>query len=209
MDEMSEGMTDILEELGDVLKNSSENEKKLRKDIRRALLYATVVTAVTLASSLLVNVSSGSEARVLLSAMLPSIRFLSSAVMTASATTLALMLALIGFGQGRDSKLTSLHYERVEQIARWNCIVFVAASSLLLFISIPLSESQEVPTNWYRLLYYSILIYSGLVTGALTFVVFLLFRAVTSLINVFHPDRKSDLIMNTEDETEDKIEVAR
>ncbi len=202
-------MTEILEELGDVLQANSENKQTLRKDIRRALLYASVVTLITLASSLLVNVSSGSEARVLLSAMLPSIRFLSSAVMTAAATTLALMLALIGFGQGRDGKLTSLHYERVEQIARWNCIVFVAASSLLLFISIPLSESQEVPTNWYRMLYYSILIYSGLVTGALTFVIFLLYRAVTSLINVFHPDRKSDLIINSEEEEAGKIEIAR
>lgn len=185
--------------------DETEDKLILRQDIRRALLYAAVVTVLTLASSLVVNVSSGIEARLLLSAMLPSIRFLSSAVMTASATTLALMLALIGFGQGREGKLTSLHYERVEQIARWNCIVFVAASSLLLFISIPLSESQEVPTNWYRMLYYSILLYSGLVTGALTFVVFLLFKAVSSLIDVFHPNRNSNLLIDSEEK--DKIEV--
>lgn len=47
----------------------------------------------------------------MLSAMLPSIRFLSSAVMTAAATTLALMLALVGFGQGTDSKLAGTPYQ--------------------------------------------------------------------------------------------------
>jgi hypothetical protein len=177
----------------------------LRRDIRRAILYSIVVTALTLASSLIVTVSSGSEARILLSGMLPSIRFLSSAVMTASATTLALMLALVGFGQGTNGKLKPLHFDRVEQIARWNLIVFIAASSLLLFITIPLSESQEVPTNWYRILYYVILIYSGGLIGALTFVVILLFQAIVSLIDLLHPTRKSDLII--ESNPKNKIEL--
>lgn len=200
-------MAKKLEDLSDKLSSDDDQENKaqLKKDMRKALLYAAVVTAATLAGSLIINVSSGSEARVLLSAMLPSIRFLSSAVMTASATTLALMLALVGFGQGSDNRLKSLHYERVEQIARWNCIVFVGASALLLFISIPLPESQEVPVTWYRVLYYSVLFYSGILTGALTFVVFLLFRAITSLINIYHPNRQSDIILDSDD---NKIEVA-
>jgi hypothetical protein len=199
-------MAKKLEDLSDIITNQDDQENKaqLTRDMRKALLFAVVVTAVTLAGSLIINVSSGSEARVLLSAMLPSIRFLSSAVMTASATTLALMLALVGFGQGSDNRLKSLHYERVEQIARWNCIVFVGASALLLFISIPLPESQEVPVTWYRALYYSVLFYSGILTGALTFVVFLLFQAITSLINIYHPNRQSDIIVNSE---ENKIEV--
>jgi hypothetical protein len=184
-----------------------ESQLILQRDIRRAILYSIVVTAITLAASLIVNVSSGSEARILLSAMLPSIQFLSSAVMTAAATTLALMLALVTFGQGTGSKLKSLHYDRVEQIARWNLIVFIAASSLLLFISIPLSESQEVPTSWYRFLYYLILLYSGALIGTLTFVVILLFKAVLSLIDVLHPNRSSDLIVETE--TEPQIEPPR
>jgi hypothetical protein len=194
--------------LNDLLQTDSEkieNQAILNQDIRQAVLFATVITAVTLASSLIVNVSSGSEARILLSAMLPSIRFLSSAVMTAAATTLALMLALIGFGQGGKGKLTALHYERVEQIARWNCIVFVAASSLLLFISIPLSESQDVPTNWYRLLYYSILFYSGLVTATLSFVICLLYTAISCIFDAFHPNLKRNLIV--ENDTNDSIEV--
>jgi hypothetical protein len=179
----------------------------LRRDIRRAILYSIAVTALTLASSLIVTVSSGSEARILLSGMLPSIRFLSSAGMTASATTLALMLALVGFGQGTNGKLKPLHFDRVEQIARWNLIVFIAASSLLLFITIPLSESQEVPNNWYRILYYVILIYSGGLIGALTFVVILLFQAIVSLIDLLHPTRKSDLII--ESNPKNKIELPK
>ncbi len=185
--------------------DQEESRLSLQKDIRRATMYALGVTIVTLASSLVVNVSSGSEARLLLTSMLPSVRFLSSAVMTASATTLALMLALVTFGQGTNNQLKSLHYDRVEQIARWNLFVFIAATTLLLFISIPLSESQEVPSNWYRVLYYVILISSGALTGTLTFVAVLLFRAVQSLINVFHPNRSSDLIVDSESES--KIEI--
>jgi hypothetical protein len=178
----------------------------LRSDIRTAVLYSILITGVTLAGSFAVNASSGSEARVLLSAMLPTTSFLSSAVMTAAATTLALMLALVGFGQGTNSKLSALYYDRVEQIAFWNLVVFVGASSLLLFISIPLSESQEVPTNWYRILYYLVLFASGLLTGALTFVVILLFRAIKSLINLLHPNRDSDMVVVNES---DQIELPR
>jgi hypothetical protein len=192
-------------EINPMEQGAGESKSVLKQDIRRATLYAAVVTAVTLAGSLVVNVSSGSEARLLLTSMLPSIRFLSSAVMTAAATTLALMLALVTFGQGTTSKLKPLHYDRVEQIARWNLIVFVAAVSLLLFISIPLSESQEVPSNWYRILYYFILLFSGALTGVLTFVIILLFQAVQSLINVFHPNRNSDVILDTESDA--KIEL--
>lgn len=193
----------MAEQVNKELQKKAEQEDSkapLRADIRRAILYSLIITGLTLAISLIVNVSSGSEARTLLSAMLPSIRFLSSAIMTAAATTLALLLALVGFGQGTDSKLKSLHYDRVEQIARWNLIVFVAASSLLLFISIPLSESQEVPTNWYQVLYYFIMFYSGILTGTLTFVIILLFQALKSLINVLHPDRSSDLIVESDSE---------
>jgi hypothetical protein len=192
-------------EINPMEQGAGESKSVLKQDIRRATVYAAVVTAVTLAGSLVVNVSSGSEARLLLTSMLPSIRFLSSAVMTAAATTLALMLALVTFGQGTTSKLKPLHYDRVEQIARWNLIVFVAAVSLLLFISIPLSESQEVPSNWYRILYYFILLFSGALTGVLTFVIILLFQAVQSLINVFHPNRNSDVILDTESDA--KIEL--
>jgi hypothetical protein len=201
-------MVEKLEVLSDIINRQEEQENKsvLKKDMQRAVLVAAAVTGLTLAGSLIINVSSGSEARALLSAMLPSIRFLSSAVMTAAATTLALMLAMVGFGQSSENRLKSLHYERVEQIARWNSIVFVGATSFLLFISIPLPESQEVPVTWSRVLYYSVLFYSGILTGALTFVIFLLYKAITSLINVLHPNRQSDIIVDTNEEN--KIEVA-
>lgn len=200
-------MTEKRKVIAENEESKKSGEKILQEDIQKAMLYSAVITVVTLASSLIVVVSSGSEARLLLSAMLPSIQFLSSAVMTAAATTLALLLALVGFGNGTDSQLRGLHYDRVEQIARWNLIVFIAAGSLLLFISIPLSESQEVPANWYKILYYFVLFYSGALTGVLTFVIILLYRAIKSIINVLHPDRRSDLVIETDGESH--IELPR
>ena len=110
----------------------------------------------------MVNISSGSEARHLLEGMLPSIRFLCSAVTTATATVLALMLTMLSVSLAREGKFKPSHYNRVRQIALVDTGTFAAAVILLLFLSIPISQSQDdVPTIFYTVLYYLILGYAA------------------------------------------------
>jgi len=172
----------------------NDNVLSLSRDSKQVMIAAVVAAGIALAGMLLVNVSSGVEARLLLEAMHPSILFFSSSVMTASATILALMLTLISFSGGPGSRLKRRHYDRVRQIALVDTITFAAAITWLLVISVPLAESAEIPSTWYRVVYYVTLVYAAALGGALIAVVLLLYNAISDLIGVVHPDEESDLV---------------
>lgn len=168
----------------------------LSRDTKRAGVGGSVAALVALIGMILVNVSSGSEARLLLQGMLPSIRFLCSAVMTATATVLALMLTLLSFSNTQSGKLKSMHYDRVRQIAQMDSVTFAAALVLLLLLSVPLAESSEVPANWYTIVYYVAVLYTAALGGALITIVLMLYNAITDLIRVIHPAEESQLLVD-------------
>ncbi|MDX1612775.1 MAG: hypothetical protein R3300_00620 [Candidatus Promineifilaceae bacterium] len=170
----------------------------LDTDTKRAGIGGVVAALIALTGLLAVNVSSGSEARFLLEGMLPSIRFLCSAVMTSTATVLALMLTLLSLSDTQGGKVKSVHYDRVRQIAQVDSVTFAAALILLLLVSVPLAETSEVPANWYSVFYYIAIFYTASLGGALITVVLMLYNAVTDLINIVHPGEKSDLLVDSD-----------
>ena len=190
-------------EPGDTAMNNGESDHgtdalpdiHLRTDQRQAILGGVVAGIIVLAGMFLINVSSGSEARFLLEAMLPSVRFLCSAVMTASATILALMLTMLSFSGQREAQLKTTHYERVRQIALVDTITFAAAIILLLILSLPLAESQDVPQSWYTVVYYLTMFYAAALGGALISIVLLLYHAIVDMIRVMHPEARSELVV--------------
>lgn len=139
--------------------NDDRNQLSFGADSKRAAIGGGVAALVALAGMIIVNVSTGSEARFLLEGMLPSIRFLCSAVMTATATVLALMLTLLSITGTQEEQLKPLHYDRVRQIAKADSVTFAAALILLLVVSVPLAEPSEVPDNWYTIVYYVAVLY--------------------------------------------------
>lgn len=177
-----------------VEKDIEEARAALARDSKQIALAGVVAGGVALAGMLLVNVSSGSEARLLLEAMIPSVRFLCSAVMTASGTILALMLTLISFSSSQERRLKEAYYDRVRQIALVDTGTFAAAIILLLLISVPLAEAADIPAAWYTVVYYVTIVYAAALGGALIAVVLMLYRAITDLIGVIHPDKSSDLV---------------
>lgn len=178
--------------------NDDRNQLSFGADSKRAAIGGGVAALVALAGMIIVNVSTGSEARFLLEGMLPSIRFLCSAVMTATATVLALMLTLLSITSTQEEQLKSLHYDRVRQIAKADSVTFAAALILLLVVSVPLAEPSEVPDNWYTIVYYVAVLYTAGVGGALITVILMLYNAVTDLIGVMHPAEQSDMLRDGE-----------
>lgn len=172
----------------------SESDPIFSRGNKQVAVAGFMAGAVALGGMLLVNVSSGGEARFLLEAMIPSVRFLCSAVMTSSATILALMLTLISFSSAQEARLKRSHYDRVRQIALVDTITFAAAIILLLIISVPLAEAAEIPPDLYTFFYYGTTVYAAVLGGALIAIVFMLYRAVMDLIRVVHPDEASDLV---------------
>jgi hypothetical protein len=65
----------------------SEADPRIAVDLRKALIGGTMAVLVALAGSWSVGRLYGAEGRLLLAAMLPTTRFLCSAMMTATATT--------------------------------------------------------------------------------------------------------------------------
>lgn len=127
----------------------------------------------------------GFEAKSLLESMLPTARFFYSSVITASATILALMLTLLSLSFNTQSELNEVHYERIKQIALILTITFVTATTLLLFLIVPLRESDQVPSMLYRVYYYAVLAGSAIQGGLLVTIVLMLYSTVRDMILIF------------------------
>lgn len=136
------------------------------------------------------GVASDAEARVLLESILPTIRFLASAVITASATIMALMLTILSLSRGADKRFRSTHYERVEQVGSWSAWAIVGGTILLLLLSIPMAES-EVLRRWYEPIYYLTVIAASLLGGLQVAVILMLRKTIQGMVSALHPGRES------------------
>lgn len=142
---------------------------------------------------------SGAEGRVLLESMLPTTRFLCSAVITGSATILALMLTVLGLSKSTDRDLRPLHYRRIYQISLLDSIVIIAAMLLLMYHSIPIQEADGVPAAWFSTIYYVLLGLTAALGGAFVAVVLMLFKTLSGIIHLIRPMGSSPLSASEEE----------
>ena len=168
-----------------------------------ALGCGAVVALVAAVLTFVVGRVGGLEAEALLEASLPTIRFLCSSVMTASATTLALLLTLLSLSASADQKLKPEFYRAIQTVALLAVIAFIGASVLLLTLAVPFGEEVEVPATWYVVLYYATTLMAALVVGVLVSVLLSLYQIVGDLISTFWLDGPSSLLAHEEDEAGD------
>jgi hypothetical protein len=119
--------------------------------------------------------------------------------MTASATTLALMLTLLSMGAGVEQRLRESHYRRIKHIALADASVFVGATLFLLMLNVPLeasSGSTEVPVRLYDTVYHATLVVSSLLGGTLVAIVMMIYSAVTDMVYVLSSPTESWLTIN-------------
>lgn len=153
-------------------------------DLKIAVLGGALATILTFGTMYMLGSIGDAEARYLLEASLPTIRFLASAVATAGATVLALMLTVLGLSTGMERRLRSEHYVRIRQISWLAAVVLLGSVGLLTLMVIPLAEIERVPTSWFEILYYSVLGFVALIGGATFTLVVMLLNAVRGLIDV-------------------------
>lgn len=163
---------------------SEINPEDIAVDLRKALLGGAFAVLVAVVGSTVVGNLYGAEGRLLLEAMLPTTRFLCSAMMTATATILALMLTILSLSSSSSNQIHSSHYKRVQQIALLDMVAFVGATLLLLVLNIPLEESDSISTRWYSVTYYVVLTYSSVLGGMLISIVMMLHAAIRDMISV-------------------------
>lgn len=160
-----------------------------RTYLRAALTAGGLAALVVGGLTVTVGEVSGLEAGHRLEASLPTVRFLASSVMTAAATTLALLLTLLGLGRGVDQSIDRAFYGHVRDTARLAVGAFVAAVVLLTSLVLPFTDEGTLSPTTYTWLYYGFTVASALVAGALVAVVVSLYRTLAGLIETLWFDR--------------------
>ncbi len=146
------------------------------------------------------QVYSGTEARNLVDALVPAARSVGSSVVTAAGTILALMLTMLSLTSQARSNFDRVFYQRIRRIGFLSTIALSAGILLLLFLSVPVQESNAVPASWFRAVYYVLIALTAGLAGLLVSIVLMLFNAMTSLIQVLGPTTPSTSAPSDKDE---------
>jgi len=175
---------------------------KLSKQNKRAIIGGFISLAVMLLGGILIGRLSGYEAKVLIKNSLDGMNTLCNTIALASATILALLLTLLGLSSNSKSRLKADHYYHVLQIAKLDTAVFIAAVISFLLFNLPITESENVPNNWYNALYYISLGISSLLSAGLILVVLMLYNTVVNIIKIVGLGMTDHPLTITEDEEE-------
>jgi hypothetical protein len=163
-----------------------------------AVVGGVISAALLAAMALTIGLVSAYEAGVLLESIIPTARFLGSSVLTASATTLALMLTLLGLSSNIDERLADAHYMRVKLIAGIDTIAFIGSAMLLVLLVIPFSEANEVEGSIYLVVYYAIVGGSALLGGVMITVVLMIYQTIADMVDLFLSGVDSDLVAESD-----------
>ena len=176
---------------------------------RTALVGGVIAGAIALGGQWMVGqVYTGWEARRLLQTVIPSALFFASSIVTGSATVLALMLTMLSLTRHSSGDFDALFFKRVERIGLLATVALIGGVLLLLFLSVPVQEADEVPSHWFRTIYYVLIAYIALLSGLTVGIVLMLFNAIKSLIDVVRPalDEEVEEVEEVEEEREEAIE---
>lgn len=155
---------------------------------KKAMYGGLLAGAIALGGQWLVGqVYNGYEARQLLESVASSSLYLGSSIVTASATIIALMLTMLSMSKNSDNQFDSVFYKQIQIIATLSSVALSAGILLLLFLSVPLQESEQVPGSWYRTIYYILISFVAVLSGLSVGIVLMLLSTINSLINVVKP----------------------
>jgi len=157
---------------------------KINSFDKKAIMGGILSLGVIVLGTLLLGRLSGYEAKTLIQHSLSGMHTLCNTVALASATILALLLTLLGISSGFKSKLKKQHYIDVLQIAKLDTAVFIGSVIAFLIFNLPITESENVPDNWFKFVYYLSLSISSILSSSLIVVVIMLYNTIVNIINI-------------------------
>ena len=158
-----------------------------KEKIALAGMIVTILIGV-IARSFHGSIYGSPEAQLLIESLTSSTLYLGSAIAASSATVLALMLTLTGLVKQVDEDFDEGIYRRVSAISRLSATNLAGAVLLLMLLSMPVGEFDDIPGYWYIVLYnilYSLMI--GLCALSVG-IVLLLMATVDKLIMNISPE---------------------
>lgn len=118
--------------------------------------------------------------------------YLGSAVATASATTLALMLALLGLTKRSDNDFDAGVYRRISDISLYATLTLIMSIILLLILVMPIGEFDSMPEKWFPIMYDVLFATTVLVCATLVATITQLFSTIQLVISNVTPEREDD-----------------
>ncbi len=156
----------------------------LSKYTKRAIVGGLISLVVIGSGTFLLGELSGYEAKELIKNSLAGINTLCNTIVLASATILALLLTALGLSSSSNSQLKEDHYHHILQIAQLDTIVFIASLITFVVLNLPITESENVPADWFSRVYYISLALTSILSSALIVVVLMLFNTVVNIIKI-------------------------
>ena len=128
------------------------------------------------------DVYSSAQATDLIEALSRAGLYLGSAIVTAAATTLALMLTLIGMIRRMEKDFDSETYRNVDLIAKLATASLMIGLLVLLAFTLPVGEFEELPEDWYVRLYDGLFAATVVMVGLIAATVTVLYRTARRVI---------------------------
>lgn len=173
------------EEMSEAEKKSPQEQKRRSAlDLRRATGGGVTAMVFGLVFTLGVGGVAPYEVPALIRPLISTCQYWYSALMTVSATIVALMLTALSLSAQTELKLSEYHYRRLRTIAKLATIVFVASTLMLLLIGVPFENADAIPRHYFSWVYYVVAGTASMICGLMVTTVLLLYRSVSETITV-------------------------
>lgn len=133
------------------------------------------------------DVYSAAEARQLLDALSRAGLYLGSAIATASATILALMLTMIGLFRRLDEDFDEEAYRNIDLVAKLATASLMMSLIVLLAFVFPVGEFEQLPKWWYTILYDALFAGSVLMVALIAATVVMIYRTLQRVMQKITP----------------------
>lgn len=133
------------------------------------------------------DVYSAAEARDLLDALSRAGLYLGSAIATASATILALMLTMIGMIRRADEEFDTEAYRNIDLVAKLATASLMMSLVVLLAFTLPVGEFEELPNQWYTFLYDGLFAGCVVMVALIAATVVMIYRTLQRVLSAVTP----------------------
>lgn len=169
-------------------------------NFNRAIIGGLTSAALIFLGTFWVGTIGNWEALAIIKEICPALRFTCSAIVTATATILALILTLVSFSSSTEKPLAAQHYARIQWIARFCIFAFISSLLLLFVLNLPLENVSDEIKHWFKYIYYGIVIYDAVLGGVMVALILMLYQAAKELIIIVHPEKDAGFLFSVEEE---------
>ncbi|KLE35256.1 hypothetical protein [Aurantiacibacter luteus] len=159
----------------------------IRNHVWATVVFALICVLGFAARRAIGRVYSSAQATDLIEALANAGLYLGSAIVTASITTLALMLTLIGMIKRMDAEFDTQTYRNIDLIARLATASLMIGLVVLLAFTLPVGEFDEMPDDWFVRLYDGLFASCVVMVGLVGATVTVLYRTLRRVIELMTP----------------------